>query len=56
VTTDADMNAIVETRTDAAELSRNYYRAHERTDRAAIEARLAEDFTFTSPLDIASTA
>lgn len=33
------------------QLARACYTAYERKDRAAIEALLAEDFTFTSPLD-----
>jgi ketosteroid isomerase-like protein len=37
--------------TDAAALARASYDAYVREDRAAIEAWIAEDFHFTSPLD-----
>jgi ketosteroid isomerase-like protein len=33
------------------DLIRGYYRAYETDDRAAVEAFLSPDFTFTSPLD-----
>lgn len=36
---------------DLAELARSYFNAFERADRAAMDAALAADFTFTSPYD-----
>jgi ketosteroid isomerase-like protein len=39
------------TNADVSALIRHCYSAYERKDRQAIEALLADDFTFTSPLD-----
>jgi ketosteroid isomerase-like protein len=37
---------------DRLQLAREIYRAYESVDRQAIEALLAEDFTFSSPADV----